>query len=169
MQTTKKLPSWEVALAPFDRSWLPLSENPDVHPQKNEPLNQEMHLKMLHFSSGLKMSGAEEKLLFTYLWNRYHQQIPRINLIQIGAITILLCRHSPLFHCWKDIWCWKLPCRVTTSENDLDSQDNILLGYFYFLYLHWSLTDNEKEITWGSSLKVLLKFPLDNGDVVLGW
>jgi hypothetical protein len=26
-----------------------------------------MHLKILHFSSGLKMSGAVEKLLFTYL------------------------------------------------------------------------------------------------------
>ncbi len=50
------------ALAPFDTSWLPLSENPDVHPKKkkkkNEPLSQEMHLKKLHFSSGLKMSGG---------------------------------------------------------------------------------------------------------------
>jgi hypothetical protein len=26
-----------------------------------------MYLKILHFSSGLKMSGAVEKLLFTYL------------------------------------------------------------------------------------------------------
>jgi hypothetical protein len=39
-------------------------------------------------------------------------------LIQIGAISILLCQHKPLFHCWKDIWCWKLPCRLATSEND---------------------------------------------------
>ncbi len=62
-------------------------------PQKNEPLSQEMHLKVLHFSSGLKMSEAEEKLLFTYLWNRYHQQIPGIKLIQTGAIPILLCQH----------------------------------------------------------------------------
>jgi hypothetical protein len=44
-----------------------LSENPDVHPKKNEPLSQEMHLKILHFSSGLKMSEAVEKLLFTDL------------------------------------------------------------------------------------------------------
>ncbi len=39
------------------------------------------------------MSGAVEKLLFTYLWNGYHQQIPGIKLIQIGAISILLCWH----------------------------------------------------------------------------
>jgi hypothetical protein len=36
-------------------------------PKKNEPLSQEMHLKILRFGSGLKMSGAVEKLLFTYL------------------------------------------------------------------------------------------------------
>ncbi len=36
-------------------------------PTKNEPLGQEMHLRILHFSSGLKMSGAVEKLLFSYL------------------------------------------------------------------------------------------------------
>ncbi len=64
------------------------------------------------------MSGAVEKLLFTYLWNRCHQQIPGIKLIQIGAIYILLCQNWPLFDCWKDIWCWKLPGRVATSEND---------------------------------------------------
>jgi hypothetical protein len=34
---------------------------------KDEPLGQGMHLKMLHFSSGLKMSGAVEKLRFTYM------------------------------------------------------------------------------------------------------
>ncbi len=39
------------------------------------------------------MSGAVEKLRFTYLWNRYHQQIPGIKLIQIGAISIILCQH----------------------------------------------------------------------------
>jgi hypothetical protein len=49
-----------------------------------------MHLKILHLSSGLKMSGAVEKLLFTYLWNRYHQQIPGVKLIQEGAISIPL-------------------------------------------------------------------------------
>jgi hypothetical protein len=39
-------------------------------------------------------------------------------LIQIGAISILLCQHKPLFHCWKDICGLKLPRRVATSEND---------------------------------------------------
>jgi hypothetical protein len=35
--------------------------------QKNKPLSQEMHLKILHLSSGLKILGVVEKLLFTYL------------------------------------------------------------------------------------------------------
>jgi hypothetical protein len=47
----------------------------------------------LLLSRALKMSGAVEKLLCTYLLNRYHQQIPGIKLIQIGAISILLCQH----------------------------------------------------------------------------
>jgi hypothetical protein len=99
----------------------PSLRKPHVHSLKalkSEPLSQEMHLKILHFSSGLKTSGAVEKLLFTYLWNIYHQQIPGINLIQIGAISILLCQHLPLLRCWKDILCWQMPCRVATSEND---------------------------------------------------
>jgi hypothetical protein len=48
-------------------------------------------MKILHFSSGLKMSeAAVEKLLFTFMRNRYHQQIPGIKLIQIGAISMAL-------------------------------------------------------------------------------
>jgi hypothetical protein len=60
----------------------------------------------------LKISMVVEKLIFTYLWNRYHQQIPGIKLIQIGAISIRLCQHEPMFHCWKDMRGLKLP------END---------------------------------------------------
>ncbi len=52
-----------------------------------------MHLKILHFSSALKISEAVEKLLFAYLWNKYNQQIPGIKSIQIGAISILLYQH----------------------------------------------------------------------------
>jgi hypothetical protein len=39
---------------------------------KNEPLSQEIHLKILHLSSGLKMSRVVEKLLFTF----FVKQIP---------------------------------------------------------------------------------------------
>jgi hypothetical protein len=74
--------------------------------------------ELMNFSSGLKMSGAVENLPFIYLWNSYHQQIPGVQLIQRGAISILLCQHYSLFHCWKDIWCWKLPRHAATSEND---------------------------------------------------
>ncbi len=31
----------------IDKSWLPLPEDPDHHPPKNEPFSQDMHLKIL--------------------------------------------------------------------------------------------------------------------------
>jgi hypothetical protein len=90
----KKRAIWEVRLASSDTSWLPLSENADVHPPKNEPLNREMHLKILYFISGLKISRAVEKLLFTHVWNIY----PPISdsWYQVDSdrcIFILLCQH----------------------------------------------------------------------------
>jgi hypothetical protein len=44
-----------------------------------------MRIKILHFSSGLKMPGAVENLLFINFGNTYHQQIPGKKLILIGA------------------------------------------------------------------------------------
>jgi hypothetical protein len=58
-----------------------------------------MRLKILHLSSGFKMSRVVENLLFTYLRNRYHQQIPGIKLIQIGAISSSLWAHHELINC----------------------------------------------------------------------
>jgi hypothetical protein len=77
-----------------------------------------MHLKILRLRVSLNMSSVAEKLLFTDSGDRYHQQISGIKLIQIGAISILLCQHQSLLHCWKDICGLKLPRRVATSEND---------------------------------------------------
>jgi hypothetical protein len=42
-------------LVPLAGSWLPHSENPDVHPTENESLNKEMHSKILRSSFGLRM------------------------------------------------------------------------------------------------------------------
>jgi hypothetical protein len=46
-----------------------------------------------------------------------------------------------LFHCWKDIWCWKLPCRVATSENDRLHIYSLWFArgrvdYFIFPFIH---------------------------------
>jgi hypothetical protein len=53
---------------------VPLSENPDVHPKKkkkNEPLSQEMLLKILCLSVGLKLPshklGRREAALYLFL------------------------------------------------------------------------------------------------------
>ncbi len=96
------------------------------------------------------MSGAVEKLRFTYLWNRYHQQIPGIKMIQIGAISLLLCQHQPLFHCWKHIWCWKLPCRVATSENDRLHIYSLCIKFipYYRLLNHYSDSTWDAQIQW---------------------
>jgi hypothetical protein len=58
------------------------------------------------------MSAAVEKLLFTYLWNRYHQQIPgkKVNWDRCNFHPLMPA--LTLVSLLEDIWCWKLPCRV---------------------------------------------------------
>jgi hypothetical protein len=104
--------------------------------KKNEPLSQEMHLKILHLCIGLKMSRVVKKLLFTYLWNRYHQQIHYIKLIQIGTIPAFLCKHyKPLFHCWIDNFGLKLPSRVAASDND-----HLHMYSLWYHHMHYLIT-----------------------------
>jgi hypothetical protein len=107
----------------FDRSWVPLSENPDVHPQKTN-LSQEMHSRILRLSVGLKMSRVVEKLLFNYLpkippidsWHQvdsnrcnFHILMPTITLVSLLEI-------------WFGL---KMPRRVATSENDRQHIDRL--------------------------------------------
>ncbi len=42
-----------------------------------------------------------ESQLFTSLWNRYHQWLPDIELIQTSAFCNFLSVDKPRFHCWK--------------------------------------------------------------------
>jgi hypothetical protein len=63
------------------------------HESKNEPISQEMHWKILRLMIGLKMSSVE-KLLFTYLRDRYHSwhqvDLDRCNFhIFMPALTIV--------------------------------------------------------------------------------
>jgi hypothetical protein len=44
-EDSEKLSSYEVKLVQLERSWLPFSENPYLHP-KDEPFSQQMHLKI---------------------------------------------------------------------------------------------------------------------------
>jgi hypothetical protein len=55
----ERMASLETTLVPLDRSRLPLSDNPDHHPQENEPFIQEMHLKITLLSRGLKLSNSK--------------------------------------------------------------------------------------------------------------
>ncbi len=62
-------------LVHLDRSWLPLSENPDHHLPRNEPFSQEMHSKVSLSSriSNCQILNHGKSLsspLF-FLWNRY--------------------------------------------------------------------------------------------------
>jgi hypothetical protein len=57
----KKLESQDATLAPFDRSWLHLSENPNVHQPKNKPLSQDMQLRILRFEQRFEnVKGCRE-------------------------------------------------------------------------------------------------------------
>ncbi len=78
-------------------------KTPMSTPKNEPPLSQEMHLKILHFSSGLKMSGTVEKLLFTYLWSRYHQLNPGIKLIHREAALHLFVKQIPPTESWHQV------------------------------------------------------------------
>jgi hypothetical protein len=53
-----RVETWEATLMPLDRSWLSLSvRNPRSSPPENDPFSQEMHLKILLLSRGLKLSN----------------------------------------------------------------------------------------------------------------
>jgi hypothetical protein len=64
---TKKVGELRGDIGAIQKVLTPSFRIPDVPPKERKPKIQEMHLKILHLSSGLKMSWALEKLLFTYL------------------------------------------------------------------------------------------------------
>ncbi len=59
VKSIKLLAGQDVTLVPLDKSCVPLSENPDQQPKRNEPFSHEMHLKIPLLSRGLKLSKSK--------------------------------------------------------------------------------------------------------------
>ncbi len=59
-----------------------------------------------------------EPQLLTSLWNRSHQWLSDVNLIQMIAFIRFLSQDQPLFHCWKANRGLKLSRDLQTPEND---------------------------------------------------
>jgi hypothetical protein len=55
----KKLSSWEASFVPKNRSWLHLPEYFGSSPLKNEPLSQNLHLKISRLGCRLKLSNSK--------------------------------------------------------------------------------------------------------------
>jgi hypothetical protein len=93
VKTGKTLESWEVTLMSLDRSWLPLSENLDHHPPKKTNRSARS-IWRYRFSAGVWncqiLNQVVESQLFTYLWNRYHQWLSDIELIQLRGFFFQL-------------------------------------------------------------------------------
>ncbi len=109
-------------LVPLDKSWLPLSWNTDHHRQKNCNRSAKRWIWRYRFSDGVWncqiLNHVVESQLFTSLWNRYHQWLSGIELIQISAFFSFLSEDQPLFHCWKANRGLKLSRNSGAPEND---------------------------------------------------
>ncbi len=105
---------------PLDRPWLPLSKYLESSPSKNEPFSQEMHLKILLTSRGLKLSKSKPGCRVSALqffvifippmafWLRAHSG---------ECFFSFLSRDLHLFHCWKANWGLKSSSNSQTSNN----------------------------------------------------
>ncbi len=81
-----------------------------------------MYLKVPLLSQSLKLSNSQpgciESQLLTFLWKRYHQWLPDIELNQKNASFRFLFQNWSLFYCWKASQGLKLWRNSRTPEND---------------------------------------------------
>jgi hypothetical protein len=59
-----------------------------------------------------------EPRVFTFLWNRYHQWLADVELIQISTFCGFLFQDEPVFHCWKAKRGWDLTLNSLTRKID---------------------------------------------------
>ncbi len=120
VKTGKTLESWEVTLMSLDRSWLPLSENLDHHPPKKTNRSARS-IWRYRFSAGVWncqiLNQVVESQLFTYLWNRYHQWLSDIELIQLRVFfSASYSRINTRFTAGKRIGVWN--CHATRGHRE---------------------------------------------------
>jgi hypothetical protein len=121
MKIENKLASWEATLVPLERSWLPPSENPDYHRQKT---NRSARRRFWRYRFSAVVWNCQilnqvvESHLFTSLWNKYHQWLSNIELIQTSDFSSFLFKNYSLFHCWKANRDLELSRNSQTPEDD---------------------------------------------------
>jgi hypothetical protein len=106
----------------FNRSWLPLSETPYVHLPKMDCVAriciQSFPLWTVVGTWKILNHNVEPRV-FTFLWNRYHQLVTVIELIDISAFFLAsYSKIIPVFHCWKAKQGWNLTINLQTPKID---------------------------------------------------
>ncbi len=100
-------------------SWLPPSENPDVHPQKTNRSDRTC-IQSYRLLTGVGtcqfLNYDVEPRVFTFPWNRYHQWLADIELIQISTFFGFLFQDEPVFHGWKAKRGWDLTLNSRTPK-----------------------------------------------------
>ncbi len=86
------------------------------------------------------LNQVVETQLFISLWNRYHQRLSDIELIQISAFSSFLFHDEPLFYCSKANRGLKLSRYSRTPENDH--------VYIYSLWFFYGFEGNEETRWW---------------------
>jgi hypothetical protein len=116
---------------PSNRSWFPLSENPNHHPQKTNRSDKRC-IWRYSFQAWVWncqiLNQVVESQLFTSLWNRYHQWLSDIELIQISVFSASYSRINPCFTAGKRIGVWN--CHATSRHRKTSIFSSIV---FYFL------------------------------------
>ncbi len=117
----KKVGELRGDIVSLDRSWLPLSENPDVHPPKTNR-SARTCIQSYPLLNGVGtcqfLKHDVEPRVFTFLWNRYHQWLADIELIHINTFFVFLFQDEPGFHCWKAKRGWDLTLNSRTPKID---------------------------------------------------
>ncbi len=113
---------------PLDRSWLPLSENPD-HSQKTNRSTRRCIWRYC-FQAGVWncriLNQVVESQLFTSLWNRYHQWLSGVEFIQISAFSASYSGIKPRSTAGKRIGVWN--CHATCERRKTTTFTSIVYG-----------------------------------------
>ncbi len=103
---------------------------------------QPQHRQNSHFQP-LFRNPDVEPLVFTFLWNRCHQWLADIELIQISPFFVFSFQDEPVFHCWKAKRGWDLTINLRTPKI------NYCRIYSLWVQVHvycWEFTRRDRDL-----------------------
>jgi hypothetical protein len=147
-----ELGSWEATLfSLLDGSWIPpfIKFRSPPPPKKIEPFSQEMHLKIMLLSRGLKLPNPKPcyrvSALYFFFLNRYHQWLSDIELIQISASSASYCRINPCCTAGRRIGVRN--CHATRGHRKTTVFTSIVYGSECVFPEGWTLVKSDMERT----------------------